>query len=151
MQRSFGLWKERSSWFAETVISSLSDLPAVLPITERRKGFLSLYKSLNLCESIYRHVMVLEASYRKLFSFIPSDLIAAKSLACDPLPPSISATSYDEEFFQGAEELVSLRTRSRRQRVADERMLAQLIPDAAFRAQMQVRLRFRFICFDFLT
>ena len=82
--------------------------------------------------------MVLETSYRRLFSFIPTQVLAAKSLACDPLPPRTTVNQYDQEFFKDIEDLYSSSIRSRRQRVNDERRLAQFIPDAAFRHQLQV-------------
>ena len=82
--------------------------------------------------------MVLETSYRRLFSFIPSHVLAAKSLACDPLPPLTTVNQYDQAFFKAVDDLYSPRIRSRRQRVNDERRLAQFIPDAAFRQQLQV-------------
>jgi hypothetical protein len=82
--------------------------------------------------------MVLETSYRRLFSFIPSHVLAAKSLACDPLPPLTTVNQYDQDFFKAVDDLYSPRIRSRRQRVNDERRLAQFIPDAAFRQQLQV-------------
>ena len=82
--------------------------------------------------------MVLETSYRRLFSFIPSQVLGVKSLACDPLPPRTTVNQYDQEFFNGVDDLYSPRMRSRRQRVNDERRLAQFIPDAVFRQQLQV-------------
>ena len=82
--------------------------------------------------------MVLETSFRGLFPFIPTQVLGAKSLACDPLPPSTTVNEYDQEFFSGVDDLYSPRIRSRRQRVNDERRLAQFIPDAAFRQQLQV-------------
>ena len=82
--------------------------------------------------------MVLETSFRRLFSFIPSQVLGAKSLACDPLPPPTTVNEYDQEFFNGVDDLYSPRIRSRRQRVNDERRLAQFIPDVAFRQQLQV-------------
>ena len=82
--------------------------------------------------------MVLETSYRHLFSFIPRQVLEAKSIACDPLPPLTAITQYDQHFFQGIEDLGSARRhRTRRERAMDERRLAQMIPDAAFRHQMQ--------------
>jgi hypothetical protein len=86
--------------------------------------------------------MVLETSFRRLFSFIPSQVLGAKSLACDPLPPLTTINQYDEKFFNGVDDLYSPRIRSRRQRVNDERRLAQFIPDAAFRQQLQVMFLF---------
>lgn len=82
--------------------------------------------------------MVLETSYRRLFSFIPRQVLEAKSVACDPLPPPTAVSQYDQAFFGGVDDLYSPRLRTRRQRVAEERRLAQLMPDAAFRQQLQV-------------
>lgn len=92
--------------------------------------------------------MVLETSYRRLFSFIPKQVLEAKSLACDPLPPLTKISEYDDEFFKSVEDAFSSRSRTRRQRAVDERRLAQMIPDAAFRQQLQVGSLFfsRFAC-----
>ena len=137
MQRSSPIWKDHSSWFNSTVTETFSKPPSSLPVTERRKAFLSRFEDDNVCYSLYRHIMVLETSYRRLFSFIPSQVLGAKSLACDPLPPCTKVNQYDQEFFEGVDELYSPRM-SRRQRVNDERRLAQFIPDVAFRQQLQV-------------
>lgn len=85
--------------------------------------------------------MVLETSYKRLFSFIPRQVLEAKSLSCDPLPPITAVSHYGQEFFNAVEDLYSPRLRSRRQRAVDERRLAQIIPDAAFRQQMQVSIQ----------
>ena len=138
VQCSSPLWKDHSSWFASTVTETFSKLPSSLPVTDRRKAFLSRFEDHNVCYSLYRHVMVLETSFRGLFPFIPTQVLGAKSLACDPLPPSTTVNEYDQEFFSGVDDLYSPRIRSRRQRVNDERRLAQFIPDAAFRQQLQV-------------
>ena len=138
VQRSAPLWKDHSSWFASTVTETFSKLPYSLPVTDRRKALLFQFEDQNVCYSLYRHVMVLETSFRSLFSFIPSQVLGAKSLACDPLPPRTTVNEYDQEFFNGVDDLYSPRIRSRRQRVDDERRIVQLIPDAAFRQQLQV-------------
>ena len=140
--RSFSLWKDpaHSAWFANTVTAEFSSLPSVLPTTVRRSQFLSLYLQPNPRHSAYRHIMVLESSYRNLFSFIPRATLNVKSLACDPLPPPTSVTEYNEEFFKGTDDMFSMRSRTRQQRAADERRLERLIPDAPFRQQLQVRL-----------
>ncbi|KDR71096.1 hypothetical protein GALMADRAFT_229747 [Galerina marginata CBS 339.88] len=137
VQRSSPIWKEHSAWFASTITEEFAALPGSLPITERRKSFLAQYENPNVQFSVYRHIMVFETSYRRLFSFIPRQVLEAKSLACDPLPPPTSLNQYDREFFQSVEDIYSSRLRTRRQRVNDERRLAQLIPDAAFRQQLQ--------------
>ena len=145
VQRSFSLWKEHAEWFTSAITEAFTTLPTSLPVTERRKSFLAQYQSTNLRYSVYRHIMVLETSYKRLFSFIPRVVLEAKSLACDPLPPPTSVNQYDQDFFQGIDDLYSPRIRSRRQRANDERRLAQFIPDAAFRQQLQVR--FLLACF----
>ena len=143
VQCSSPIWKDHSSWFASTVTETFSKLPSSLPVTDRRKTFLSRFENQNVCYSLYRHVMVLESSFRGLFSFIPSQVLGVKSLACDPLPPPTAINEYDQEFFNGIDDLYSPRIRSRRQRVNDERRLAQFIPDAAFRQQLQVMFLYR--------
>jgi hypothetical protein len=52
---------------------------------------------------------------------------------------------YDEVFFEGVEDAFAAsgrRARTRREQALDERRLAQVIPDAAFRRQLQVRCFF---------
>ena len=142
VQCSSPIWKDHSWWFASTVTKTFSKLPSFLPVTDRRKAFLSRFEDHNVCYSLYRHVMVLETSFRRFFSFIPSQVLAAKSLACDPLPPRTKVNEYNQEFFDGVDDLYSPRIRGRGQRVNDERRLAQFIPDAAFRQQLQVKFLF---------
>ncbi|KAF8148865.1 transcriptional repressor TCF25-domain-containing protein [Crassisporium funariophilum] len=137
VQRSAPIWKEHSSWFSSTITEAFSALPTSLPVTERRQRFLSQYGTVKACYPVYRHIMVLETSFRRLFSFIPRQVMEAKSLACDPLPPPTTVNQYDQAFFRGVDDLYSPRVRSRRQRANDDRRLAQLIPDAAFRQQLQ--------------
>ncbi|KAJ6544301.1 transcriptional repressor TCF25-domain-containing protein [Mycena capillaripes] len=137
-QRSFPLWKDEASWFASTVNAEFSSLPASLPVTHRRQDFLYLYANVNLRYSVYRHVMVLETSYRRLFSYIPQEVLAAKSLQCDPLPPPTAVTSYDDAFFQGTEDLRTfMPALTTRQRAQEGRILAQMIPDPNVRQQLQ--------------
>ncbi|KAJ7039442.1 transcriptional repressor TCF25-domain-containing protein [Mycena alexandri] len=137
-QRSFPLWKEESSWFASTVTTEFSSLPASLPAPVRRQDFLTLYANLNLRFSIYRHVMVLETSFRRLFSYIPKEVLAVKALQCDPLPPPTAVTLYDDAFFEGVEDLRTfMPAATTRQRAQQGRILAQLIPDADVREQLQ--------------
>ncbi|KAF8878008.1 transcriptional repressor TCF25-domain-containing protein [Gymnopilus junonius] len=138
VQRSSPIWKDHSAWFSSTITSAFpSTLPSTLPTTGRRKSFLNQYENPHLRYSVYRHIMVLETSYRHLFSFIPKQVLEAKSLACDPLPPLTKISEYDDEFFKSVEDAFSSRSRTRRQRAVDERRLAQMIPDAAFRQQLQ--------------
>lgn len=140
VQRSTPVWKDHSAWFSSTVKDALALVPSSLPVTGRRKAFLKQYENQSSRFSVYRHIMVLETSYRRLFSFIPKQVLEAKSLACDPLPPSTLISQYDNEFFRNIEDLYSPRLRTRRQRANDERRLEQFIPDAAFRQQLQVNI-----------
>ncbi|KAJ7250423.1 transcriptional repressor TCF25-domain-containing protein [Mycena rebaudengoi] len=137
-QRSFPLWKDESAWFTSTVSAEFASLPSSLPITQRRKDFLSLYEDSNLRHSVYRHIMVLETSYRRLFSYIPRQVLNAKTLACDPLPPPTAVTLYNDEFFAGVDDLRAFTaTPTARQRALQDRVLAQMIPDAGIRQQLQ--------------
>lgn len=142
VQRSMGIWKEseHSSWFADTVAATFPSLPSSLPITEQHETFLSLFQHQNIQYSAYRHVIVLETTYRRLLAFIPRHVTEAKSLACDPLPSPTSVTQYNEEFFEGVEDMFAFRARTRRERALDNRRLEQMIPDPNFRAQFQVSL-----------
>lgn len=135
-QRSFSLWKEpkRASWFANTVKEIFPDAKWTQP---RRNHFIEFYKPLNPRYSTYRHIMILESSYRRLFSFIPREVLNAKQLACDPLPPLTTVNIYNEEFFKGAEDVFSMRPRSGRDA---QRMLERLVPDPVFRGQLQVSI-----------
>lgn len=134
-QRSHSLWKQaaRSAWFASTVNSTLSSLPPS-STSSPSKTFEATFTSPIFTSSVYRHVMVLESTCRRLFSFIPPAELAAKQLSCDPLPPSTAVTSYDNAFFEGVESLMEGRTRNRRQAA---QQLEQLLPDPAFRQQLQ--------------
>ncbi|KAJ7775719.1 transcriptional repressor TCF25-domain-containing protein [Mycena maculata] len=137
-QRSSPLWKDEASWFASTVTAEFSSPPASLPVSHRRQDFLSLYGNLNLRYSVYRHVMVLETTYRRLFAYIPQAVLNIKSLQCDPLPPPTAVTSYDDAFFEGTEDLRTFMPAiTTRQRAHDGRLLAQMIPDAGVRDQLQ--------------
>ncbi|KAF7331094.1 hypothetical protein MVEN_02449700 [Mycena venus] len=137
VQRSSPLWKDEASWFASTVTSEFSSLPASLPTSQRRQDFLTLYRNLNLRYSIYRHIMVLETTYRRLFSYIPPEVLNVKALQCDPLPPPTAVTLYDDTFFEGTDDLRTfLPTLTMRQRAQQDRLLARMVPDAAMRAQL---------------
>lgn len=81
--------------------------------------------------------MVNESTCRKLFSFIPRNVLEAKQLQCDPLPPSSKVTEYDQEFFKGTEDVFMPRHRSRRDRAHDQRLMEQLVPDPVFRRQLE--------------
>ncbi|PPQ84390.1 hypothetical protein CVT26_007224, partial [Gymnopilus dilepis] len=145
VQRSHPLWKDPSltSWFSSTITSTFpSPLPSSLPTTGRRKALLQQYTNKNLQYSVYRHVMVLEAGLRRLFGFLPREVVDVKSLSCDPLPPPSALTTYDTTFFAPLSSSPSpfpprARTRTRRQQALDDRRLAQLIPDAPFREQLR--------------
>ncbi|KAJ7049627.1 transcriptional repressor TCF25-domain-containing protein [Mycena amicta] len=131
-QRSAPLWKDESAWFVKTVTAEFAALPASLHATPRHQDFLSLYHNPNLRYSVYRHVMVLETTYRRLFAYIPADVLNAKTLQCDPLPPPTATTLYDNAFFDGVEDLRTFAPPRRRQR-----MLAQMVPNAMLREQLQ--------------
>jgi hypothetical protein len=141
-QRSSSIWKDHASWFADTVNSVFSSLarPTIpLSPTSRRAASLSLYaNSEDLRWSVYRHVIVLESTYRRLLGLIPKEVLREKSFACDPLPPKNALTCYDEGFFEGTEDLFAYRPRTRREREMDRRRLAQMVPDAGFRQQLEV-------------
>ncbi|KAJ7174569.1 transcriptional repressor TCF25-domain-containing protein [Mycena filopes] len=137
-QRSFPLWKEESTWFSSTVTTEFASLPTSLPVPIRRQDFLSLYANPNLRFSIYRHVTVLESSLRRLFAYIPQEVLAVKALQCDPLPPPTAVTAYDDAFFEGTEDLRTyMPPATTRQRAQEGRMLARMIPDAGVREQLQ--------------
>lgn len=84
-----------------------------------------------------------ENTCRRLFSFIPTVVINAKQLACDPLPPPSKVSEYSPEFFQGTEDPFSFRRRGRRE---TERLLERLVPDPVFRRQLQVWFFSTFCC-----
>ncbi|KAK2465838.1 hypothetical protein APHAL10511_001479 [Amanita phalloides] len=140
-QHAFGIWKEpaHSAWFTSVVMSLSSTIPSTLPRTLHRDDFLHLYEhSANLRYSAYRHVAVLESSYRRLFVFMPKEVTDSRSLACDPLPPLTATTRYDAEFFEGIDDAFGMPgTRTRRQREADQRRLAHVMQDQALMQQLQ--------------
>ena len=145
-QHAFGIWKDppHSAWFTSVVSSLSATLPPSLPMTPQRSNFLRLYEqSANLRHSAYRHISVLESSYRRLFSFIPRQVTDSRSLSCDPLPPPSVVTTYDAEFFEGVDDAFGMSGAAtmRRQRDADRRRLAQFIQDDAVLQQIQVSSR----------
>lgn len=144
VQRSFPLWKdpEISAWFENTVVAISPTISSTFHTSDRRRRLLDLYTVLNLRYSAYRHIMILGSGYQSLISFIPREILNAKSLACDPLPPPTAVSQYDDEFFKGTE---NSPPRSRQDLLADERMFQRLVPDALFRAQLQVSKRFSYI------
>ncbi|KAH9887711.1 transcriptional repressor TCF25-domain-containing protein [Cubamyces lactineus] len=133
-QRAAALWKPaaRASWFAQTVASVYNTLPTVPPAPP--KLFFNRFENPALAWSIYRHVLVNESTCRSLFPFVPRQLLDARHLACDPLPPSTRVSEYDSEFFHGVEDMLAARPRSRRQ---EARFLERLVPDGPLRRQLQ--------------
>ncbi|KAI0352517.1 DUF654-domain-containing protein [Trametes cingulata] len=133
-QRASSLWKPaaRASWFAQTVSSVYHTLPTASPAPP--KLFFTRFESPALSWSIYRHVLVNESTCRSLFPFVPRQILDARHLACDPLPPSTRVSEYDSEFFRGVEDVLNVRPRSRRQ---EARLLERLVPDGALRRQLQ--------------
>ena len=138
VQRAFQLWKKPDlvKWISETVASITASL-LVTPTPENENTIVLL--SLPLIQfSIYRHVLVLEQSTRHLFPFLPKDILNARQVACDPLPPPSRINEYNTDFFKGTEDVLAYNPH-RRNRREDQRMLERLIPDPVFRRQLQVR------------
>lgn len=143
--RSASLWKpkSRSSWFAKTVSSLENSLPPsafqapTTPAAPSPSLLHTLFARADLAYGVYRHVIVLEPATRagRLFGFLPPQLLTAKQLACDPVPPPTAVSEYDPRFFEGAEDPLAL-PRGRREQ---ERMLERMVPDPVFRRQLQVR------------
>lgn len=121
--RCFPLWKEHASWFSKTISAAFSSLAGSMPHSEKRNAFYELYEHTSLRYSVYRHILVLDAPFRRLFSFIPREILEGKSLACDPLPPPTALSHYDEEFFRGVEETHS----ERRRRGVNQQMFDQVL------------------------
>ncbi|OAX36036.1 DUF654-domain-containing protein [Rhizopogon vinicolor AM-OR11-026] len=132
-QRSAPLWKSaaHAKWFQSTANGILLSLNAQRSNSTRER-FLQMYASTTLRYSVYRHVLVLEQSFRHLTPFIPRTVLLAKQLACDPLPPLKALSEYNDDFLAGAEEIFSVPPRRR-----DARALERLIPDAGVRAQIE--------------
>lgn len=138
VQRTAALWKTNASanWFSEAVATAFPSVATSLPVL-KSSPFAS---TLTLRNSIYRHVVALETpATRSLLSFIPSQTISSRNLACDPLPPPTKVSSYDlgGTFFASLssdDDPLQLRPRGRR---ANERMLERLVPDPEFRRQLQ--------------
>jgi hypothetical protein len=137
-QKSHVLWQDHSQWFLDTVTSTFSNLPSRLPVTERKKDFLSLYDNPEPRYSAYRFLIVMETTHKNLFPFIDLNLEQARGLMCDPLPPPTAVNKYDPEYFRNVDDLVSFTRRTRREQAMDERRLAQILPDANFRRQLEV-------------
>ncbi|KAG1838707.1 transcriptional repressor TCF25-domain-containing protein [Suillus subluteus] len=132
-QRSAPLWKSAShmKWF-ESIANGIQPSLNAQRSNSTRERFLQMYSSTTLRYSVYRHILVLEQSFRNLTPFIPRSVLLAKQLACDPLPPLTASSEYNDAFFAGAEEIFSVRPRRR-----DARALERLIPDAGVRAQIE--------------
>jgi hypothetical protein len=81
--------------------------------------------------------MVLDDSYNSLTGFIPADAMQAKGFNCDPLPPLTRVSVYDDDFFQGVEDLFGARAQTR----PNQRWIEQLMPEPMFLQMMQVRAR----------
>lgn len=137
-QRSSTLWKPkaRTAWFTTTV-NSLDPFsnPSEHPTTQ---AFHSLYSSPPIRYSVYRHLLVLESTCRRLFAFIPATVTEGRQFSCDPIPPPTKINEYNDEFFKGAEDPLALRARGKRE---TERLLVRLLPDPLLRRQLQVSSR----------
>lgn len=119
------------AWFRSTANGILPSLNAQRSNSTRGR-FLQMYASTTLSYSVYRHILVLEQTFRNLIPFIPRSVLLAKQLACDPLPPLKALSEYNDDFFAGAEEMFIVPPRRR-----DARALERLIPDAGIRAQIE--------------
>jgi hypothetical protein len=53
--------------------------------------------------------MVLETTYRRLFSYNPHDVLAVKTLQYDPLPPLTAVMAHNDALFDGREDLRAFR------------------------------------------
>jgi hypothetical protein len=86
---------------------------------------------------------VLETTYGWRFSYIPHNVLAVKTLQCDPLPPPTAVTAHSDAFFEGTEDLRAfMPSITARQRAQQGRGLAQIIPDPGVREQLQVCISF---------
>ncbi|GJE99434.1 transcriptional repressor TCF25-domain-containing protein [Phanerochaete sordida] len=143
--RSAPLWKvkSRAAWFARTIGSLEGKLTSITFGTSSKTTspspslFHSLYSRADLAYSVYRHVVVLEPVTRagRLFGFLPPQILTAKQLACDPVPPPTRASEYDGAFFAGAEDpLAATAPRGRREAA---RLLERMVPDPVFRRQLE--------------
>jgi len=148
-QRSATLWKttENAAWIKTVAMSVLPSVPSEPAKAGSyhvfRQRFERLFASspfTNIHFSIYRHVATLTDSNlsRRLMGFVPKQIFEASqsNLACDPVPPQSSVSRYDDDFFRGTSDVFAAQPRSRRQREADERDLARMIPDANVRRQL---------------
>ncbi|KIJ58792.1 hypothetical protein HYDPIDRAFT_44335 [Hydnomerulius pinastri MD-312] len=144
-QHSSPFWKSTpiSTWLSCTT-ASLLPLLSTTSQSPTRTRFLKAFTLPTLLHSIYRHVLVLDATHaqpqnRTLTALMPTSITLGgrTQLACDPLPPPTVLSVYDATFFANSEDPFTASTNPRRRRTqADERLLAQLIPDAATRNQI---------------
>ncbi|KAJ7819746.1 hypothetical protein B0H14DRAFT_3876526 [Mycena olivaceomarginata] len=101
------LLKDEASWFASTVTAEFSSRPTSLS-----------------------HVMVLETTYRRLFSCIPPDVLAVKTLQCDLLRRRRRSRRTTDAFFEDTEDLRAFRPSiTPRQHTQQGWVLAQMIPN----------------------
>ncbi|TDL17622.1 DUF654-domain-containing protein, partial [Rickenella mellea] len=144
--RSSSLWKPAATatWLKSTATSVFNSFNRknthnLLARFNTQFSFASPTSSPDLLSfSIYRHVLLLDStSSRRLTAFFPRRVMEAPSLSCDPIPPLTRVNEYDATFFAGSEDVFAFRPRTRREREADGRILAQMIPDAAIRQELQ--------------
>ncbi|KAG2336504.1 hypothetical protein BDR05DRAFT_971060 [Suillus weaverae] len=90
-------------WFESTADGIQQSLNAQRS-NPTRERFFQMYASTTLRYSVYRHIIVLEQSFRNLTPFIPRSVLLAKHLACDPLLPLTASSEYNDVFFARAEE-----------------------------------------------
>ncbi|KAI0314510.1 transcriptional repressor TCF25-domain-containing protein [Amylostereum chailletii] len=143
VQRSFSLWKDpgHSAWFAAGVQSAVDSgkLPQRPTSSAAYTAFSA--RAPSFAPAVYRHVLVLSASagaqYQGLLAFLPAGAVRGNALACDPLPPAAAVSQYDDAFFKGAEEAFGEAGRGRRSAAAERRLMERLVPDPAFRREMQ--------------
>ena len=157
--RSGSIWKipSNASWFS-SVVSSIAerDLDHAIPSRPLRTRFNSIFPSHSasdsfLSYSIYRHIFVSlgtqapTVAQQLAQSFFPTSVRLKPYLSRDPLPPVTAKSRYDDQFFSGlsADDDVfgagRQRGLTRREREAEDRMLARLIPDRDIREQLRVR------------
>lgn len=94
-----------------------------------------------LALSVYRHAYTLPDANlaRQLTAFFPQEIKHSSWFSYDPLPPRDAISYYDDNFFEGTQDIFAFRPRTRRERELDQRNLARMIPDANVRHQLQVK------------
>lgn len=145
VQRSHTIWKlpDNALWLKSVVLSALSSMDKVPSILRNRFDLLFPASTSTaespLALSVYRHCLLSDHNTaRRLTAFFPRSVMAAPNMSCDPLPPKTSLNFYDGTFFTGAEDPFAHRSRTRRQREMDDRILARILPDAQLRGQLIV-------------